>query len=119
MNEAHQLADKNQTLISQLGFHLSALAAANTQTKDAITKTDTQALVTAGTALTGSLQAYAAAVNGLLAGDTPTSAQIAEFQSLVNVATGASQSFANALQPLLEHIVAADQQLSATSTPAQ
>ena len=42
MGQAHQLADKSQMLVSQLTFHLTALAAANTQTKDAITKADTQ-----------------------------------------------------------------------------
>ena len=105
MGRAHQLSNKNQTLISQLGVHLSALAAANVQTKDIVTKANTQALVAAGGAFTASLQAYASAANGLLAGDTPTSAQIADFQSKVNAATGASQVFADALKPLMEHIL--------------
>jgi len=100
MGQAHQLANKNQTLTSQLAFHLTELATANVQTKDIVTKAGTQALVTAGTA---------SAANGLLAGDTPTSAQIADFQSKVNVATGASQSFADAFKPLLQRIIDANQ----------
>ena len=120
MGQAHQLANKNQTLVSQLAFHLSALASANVQTKDAITKADTLALVAAGSAFTASLQEYASAANGLLIGDTPTSAQIAEFQSKVNAATGASQSFANALKPLLQHIIDGSQAvINSSSAPAR
>jgi len=109
MGQAHQLANKNQTLVSQLTFHLSALASANIQTKDAITKADTLALIATGATFTASLQEYASASNGLLIGDTPTSAQISEFQSKVNSATGASQSFANALKPLLQRIIEGSQ----------
>ena len=109
MGQAHQLANKNQTLVSQLTFHLSALASANVQTKDAITKADTLALIATGATFTASLQEYASASNGLLIGDTPTSAQISEFQSKVNSATGASQSFANALKPLLQRIIEGSQ----------
>ena len=108
MGQAHQLANKNQTLTSQLAFHLTELATANVQTKDIVTKAGTQALVAAGGAFTASLQAYASAANGLL-GDTPTSVQIADFQSKVNVATGASQSFADAFKPLLQRIIDANQ----------
>jgi len=117
MGLAHQLANKNQTLVSQLTFHLSALASANVQTKDAITKADTLALVAAGASFTDSLQEYASAANGLLIGDTPTSEQMAGFQSKVNAATGASQSFANALKPLLQRIIEGSQAvINASST---
>ena len=121
MGQAHQLANKNQTLTSQLAFHLTELATANVQTKDIVTKAGTQALVTAGTAFTASLQAYASAANGLLAGDTPTSAQIADFQSKVNAATGASQSFADAFKPLLQRIIDANRAAieAASSTPVR
>jgi hypothetical protein len=118
MGQAHQLANKNQTLVSQLSFHLTALAAANTQTKDAVTKANTQALVAAGTSFLTALQGYASAANGLLAGDTPTSAQIADFQSKVNSVAGSSQAFATALKPLLSHIVDADKAV-ASSTPVK
>ena len=120
MGQAHQLANKNQTLVSQLTFHLSALASANIQTKDAITKADTLALIATGATFTASLQEYASASNGLLIGDTPTSAQISEFQSKVNSATGASQSFANALKPLLQRIIEGSQSvINASSAPAR
>ena len=120
MGRAHQLANKNQTLVSQLTFHLSALASANVQTKDAITQADTLALIATGAVFTSSLQEYASASNGLLIGDTPTSAQIAEFQSKVNSATGASQSFANALKPLLQHIIDGSQAvINSSSAPAR
>jgi len=121
MGQAHRLANKNQTLASQLAFHLTELATANVQTKDVVTKANTQALVVAGTAFTASLQTYASAANGLLAGDTPTSAQIADFQSKVNAATGASQSFADAFKPLLQRIIDANRAAieAASSTPVR
>ena len=117
MGRAHQLAGKNQVLVSQLAMHLTALAAANTNTADAITKAGTQALAASGNALTVSLQTYVSAINGLLIGDTPTAAQIADFQLKVSAATGASQSFADALKPLLTHITQGVQAV-ASSTPA-
>src|SRR3989344_2662063 len=120
MGRAHQLANKNQTLVSQLTFHLSALASANVQTKDAITKADNLALIATGAVFTSSLQEYASASNGLIIGDTPTRAQRAAPHSNENSATGASQSFANALKPLLQHIIDGSQAvINSSSAPAR
>jgi len=104
MNQARTLANQNQALAAQFIVHINALTAANTQTKDVITKVDTQALVAAGQSLGTALQTYATGVQNILYGDMPTSAQVAELESQVNSAMGASQSFADALKPLIKHI---------------
>lgn len=121
MGRAHQLSNKNQTLIAQLSVHLSALATANVQTKDAVTKAQTQSLIVSGTAFTSALQQYASAANALLTGDTPTNEQIVEFRSFVAAATNASQTFADALKPLMTHIFEGVQAAvkAASSTPAR
>lgn len=122
MGQAHKLANKNQTLVSQLGFHLSALATANAKSKDIITKAGTQALVTEGSAFTAALQEYAALLNQLLIGDTPTAEQVSGFQAQVNAVAGASQKFADELKPLLQHIADGDRAIinaAASSTPAR
>jgi hypothetical protein len=119
MDNARTLANKNQALAAQFVMHLNDLAAANTQTTDAITKSETAAAVSAGQALGASLAQYATTVQNILYGDTPTSAQIAALQSQANAVQGASQTFADALKPLVAHIGDADQALikaAATST---
>mgnify|MGYP001560190942 CR=1 FL=1 len=104
MNQARTLANQNQAMAAQFLIHINTLATANAQTKDAITKVDTLALVAAGQTLGAALQNYATGVQNILYGDTPTSAQVAELESQVNAAMGASQSFADSLKPLIKHI---------------
>jgi hypothetical protein len=121
MGQARALSNQNQALAAQFIIHMTALAAANTETKDAITKSDTQTLITAGQALGSALQTYATSVQNILYGNTPTTAQIAEVQSQVNTAQGDAQTFADALKPLLQRIIAGDQAVidAASSTPAK
>ncbi len=121
MGQARASANQNQALAAQLTIHINALAAANTATKDTITRSQTQTFVATGQTLGTALQAYATDVQNILYGDTPTSAQIAEFQSQINTVKGASQTFADALKPLLQHIIEGDQAViqAASSTPAK
>lgn len=119
MTQARALADKNQVLTAQFGQHLIALNAANMATADAVLKSDTFALITPGQAFGQQMQTYASAVQSLLYGGTPTSAQLTTFQNTVAQTADASQAFAAVLTPLLNYIVTVDQQLSNTSTGAQ
>ncbi|MDE2071304.1 MAG: hypothetical protein KGI70_01050 [Patescibacteria group bacterium] len=118
ITEARQLANRNSTLAAQFNLHISALGEANVKTSDALIKSTTNSTVTAGQALGGALTTYAAAIQDLLYGDTPTSAQLSDIQNKVAALEGASQNFADALKPLLQRIGDEIKRLTATSTPA-
>ncbi len=120
MGRARVLANRNQALAAQFLMHINSLAAANAKTSDAVTKSQTQTLVSAGQILGESLQAYGTGVQTLLYGDTPRSDDIAKFQAQVAATIDASQVFADALKPLLAHIGKEIDRLSAaSSTPAR
>jgi len=117
MGQARAVANRNQALASQFLMHISSLSSANVKTMDAITKSQTQALVTAGQTLGAALQTYVTNIQTLLYGDTPTSAELAEFEAKMTSVVEASQVFADALTPLLQHIGTEVQRLSDSTTP--
>lgn len=117
MGAARALANRNDALVAQFGVHLNSLQSANTATTDALTKTQTNTLVESGRTLHGALKTYAQALQELLYGGTPTSAQIEDFQQKVIATTGASQNFSDSFKPLFEHMLQELKRIVATSTP--
>ncbi len=118
MGQARAVANRNQALASQFLMHISSLSSANVKTMDAITKSQTQSLVVTGQTLGEALQTYVTNIQTLLYGDTPTSAELAEFEVKMTSVVAASQTFADALTPLLQHIGTEVQRLSDSTTPA-
>jgi len=81
---------------------ISDLASANQNTKDAVTKSQTAQLVTAGTALSTAVRANIEAIDAVLEGSVPTTAQIDAMNSTALEAKTALEAFFTALQPIKE-----------------
>ena len=116
MGQARQSSNLNQALVAQLAVHLSDLATANVLTKDAITKLGTQTAVTTGQSFTSMFDTYNSSIQTFLYGDAPTQSQIDDMGQKQENVLNASQAFADALKPLLEHILAEDLRISAAAS---
>lgn len=107
VTKARALAQQIATLSAQLGYHLTALQADNSQTKDAITKSLTFALAEPGTTFVQSLHDFSSATLNLLGGDVPTSQQISAYEAQVAQTKVAADTFSAALKPLTDRFLAA------------
>lgn len=103
MTSAQNLVSKDGALATQFGTDLAAFSAANAETTDPTTKTDTDAAVAAGQQFQIQLESYSSGLAQILAGGVPTSAQVTGLYNQVTATHAASLQFSSAMQTLLEH----------------
>lgn len=108
------LAIQIKTLIAQekqitndFGQHLVALSVANQDSKDAVTKSLTQDLISAGNAFRAGLPAYFEALDGIFSSPTPSSDEVARVTSLTQKTIEDLTTFKAKLQLVLDHFKAA------------
>lgn len=108
------LAIQIKTLIAQekqitndFGQHLVALSVANQESKDAVTKSLTQDLISAGNAFRAGLPPYFEALDGIFSSPTPSSDEVARVTALTQKTIEDLNTFKVKLQLVLDHFKAA------------
>ncbi|MEK7109223.1 MAG: hypothetical protein AAB919_02195 [Patescibacteria group bacterium] len=99
--KAKILVAGQQTTSARLSQHLTALAAANQQTSDAITKSLTQALLQSGQIVPPALNEYLATLDQVLSGSVPSAALIQDIGAKAKTFSGTLAAFGSDLQKLL------------------
>lgn len=108
------LAIQIKTLIAQekqittdFGQHLVALSVANQASKDAVTRSLTQDLISAGNNFRAGLPAYFEALDGIFSSPTPSSEEVARVTALTKKTIDDLNTFKSKLQLVLDHFKAA------------
>lgn len=96
--------------VSQLGQDLTALSAANQDTTDATTKSQTADLITRGQSLQTGLSSYTDALEELLSGSVPSAAQVQALKDEATRLEALATDFSNATKALEQHLLGAQQQ---------
>jgi hypothetical protein len=109
MTNAQDLVAKDQALTTQFASDIAALNAANADTTDQTTKTDTATAVAAGQQFQQELESYTSELSEILAGGVPTSAQVSGLSVAVNAAHDASAQFSTDVQALIAHFASVPQ----------
>ncbi len=109
-----QLIAKEKDIANSFGQHLVSLSVANQATKDPVTKTLTQDLISTGNTFREGVAPYFDALDGIFSGKPPSSEDIAHVTVLAQRTTENLLAFKAKFQLVLNHFKDA-----ASATPAQ
>jgi hypothetical protein len=101
--KAKTLVAQQKALSAQFAQHLTALNVSNQKTPDVVTKSLTQAMLSAGQPVPTDFNAYLATLDQLLSGSVPSAALIQDMGAKANVFSGDLSTFGSSMQKLLLH----------------
>lgn len=98
-----QLISKEKEIANSFGQHLVSLSVANQGSKDPVTKSLTQDIISSGNVFRDGVAPYFDALDGIFSGKPPTSADIAHVTTLAQKTTENLTDFKGKFQLVLNH----------------